>query len=52
MFLVTISINFTQIIFTKNFEIDYKRVYFKNIWCVCDLPTYYPNHIEICDIDY
>ena len=52
MFLVTMFNKFqneTQIIFTKNFEIDYKGVYFKNIWCVCDLPTYHPNHIEICD---
>ena len=39
----------TKIVFTKNFEIDYSSVYFINISSACDLPTYYPNHIKICD---
>ena len=38
-----------KIVLTKNFEIDFCSVYSNNIWCACDLPTYYPNHIEICD---
>ena len=42
--LVTIFDKFQNLpkkLFTRTFESDYYGVYFVNILCVCDLPTYY-----------
>ena len=33
--------NSPKIVFTRSFESDYCGIYFVNILCVCDLPTYY-----------
>ena len=34
--------NSPKMVFTRTSEVNYFGIYFVNIICVCDLPTYYP----------